>query len=79
MPTALFDRAHGRSLAHTAHPPYQRAARQGLLRGAWNALAAIGERRAAADIARYVQERGGRPTGDLRKDVEQIVALRGLR
>ena len=79
MPTALLDRAHSRSLADTKHPASRRAARQGLFRRAWNALAAIGERRAAADIARYVQQRGGRPTGDLRKDAEQIVALRDLR
>ena len=79
MPTALLDRAHGRSLADTKYPPSQRAAHQRLFRRAWNALAEIGERRAAADIARYVQQRGGRPTGNLRKDVEQIVALRGLR
>ena len=47
MPTALLDRAHGRSLADTKHSPYQRAARRGLLRRAWNALAEVGERRAA--------------------------------
>jgi hypothetical protein len=79
MPTALLNRVRARSLPDTKYPQHKRAARQGLLRRAWNGLIAVGERRAAADIARYVPMRGGRPTGDLRKDVEQIVGLRGLR
>jgi hypothetical protein len=79
MTTAILARTHAGPLAEIDDPPYQRAVRPGLLSRIWSALASAGERRAAADIARHVRLMGGQPTGDLERDVELIVALRGLR
>ena len=79
MTTALLERTHAGPLADTDDPPYQRTVRPGLLSRIWSALAAAGERRAAADIARHVRLVGGQPTGDVDRDIEQIVALRGHR
>jgi hypothetical protein len=79
MTTAILARTHAGSLAEIDDPPCQLAVRPGLLSRIWSALAAAGERRAAADIARHVRLMGGQPTGDVERDVDQIVALRRLR
>ena len=68
--------------AARSHLDRGRPALSGLRRlsaGLWAALTRIGERRAAADIARHVQLRGGTPTGDVRRDIQQIIAARHLR
>ena len=78
MTTALLNRAYARSLPNIDDPAYQRADRPGLLSRVWNALVAASERRATANIARHVRLMGGQPTGDLKRDVAQIAALRGL-
>ena len=44
----------------------------------WDALVRVGERRAAAEAARYLELHGREPTGDLGKDLREIAALRGL-
>ena len=59
-----------------ARPALSRLQRAGA--GLWAALTRVGERRAAADIARYVQLHGGTPTGDVHRDIHQILAARGL-
>jgi hypothetical protein len=79
MTTAILDRARASppSEFHVRSDEHPRD--RGVLGRLWDVLAELGERRAAADVARYVRLMGGHPTGNLHRDVEQIVALRGLR
>jgi len=43
----------------------------------WAALVRAGERRAAAEIARQLRMRGHRSTGDLQRDIAQLLSARG--
>ena len=45
----------------------------------WTALERSSERRASAEIARYLRLHGCEPTGNLGKDLQQLAALRGIR
>jgi hypothetical protein len=45
----------------------------------WRTLHEVGKRRAVAELGWYVQLHGGRPTGDLEQDAQQLAVLRGLR
>lgn len=56
-----------------------RGAAGSLLRRIWQALHAIGQRRAAEDLAWHVRLYGGEPTGDLARDARQLAGLRGFR
>jgi len=52
---------------------------KGIASRIWTLLTEIGERKAAGEVARYIRCRGGRPTGDLAKDVEIVRSYVGIR
>ena len=49
-----------------------------LLNRLWHGLREAGQRRAAGELARHVRLHGGRPTGNLAQDAQQLAALHGL-
>jgi len=49
-----------------------------LLNRLWHGLREAGQRRAAGELARHVRLHGGRPTGTLAQDAQQLAGLRGL-
>ena len=49
-----------------------------LLNRLWHGLLEAGQRRAAGELAHHVRLHGGRPTGTLAQDAQQLAALRGL-
>ena len=62
------------------HTRYRRAApKRSLLNRVWHTLLKAGQHRAAAEVARQVRLHGGRPTGRVDLDAEQLAALRNLR
>lgn len=56
-----------------------RARRRGFFARVWDGLSAFGEARARAELARHIRLHGGRPTGDLARDVGHLATLRGVR
>ena len=54
------------------------APRRGFFGRVWDGLSAFGEGRARAELARQVRLHGGRPTGDLARDVRRLATLRGV-
>jgi len=63
--------------AIAAAPTAERKGR-GIASRIWTLLTEIGERKAADEVARYIRCRGGRPTGDLAKDVEIMRSYLGI-
>jgi len=45
----------------------------------WNAMLAMGERRAASEVARMVRHRGMKPTGDIQRDIDLLGIRHPLR
>ena len=58
------------------HARHRRAApSRSLLSRVWHSLLKVGEARAAVELARQVRLRGGRATGNLQLDAQQLAAL----
>lgn len=49
-----------------------------LLARVWDGLLRFGEARAAAEVARHVRIHGGRSSGNLKQDAEQLASLRNM-
>ena len=73
MNSAMSPASQSASNVRTGH-----AATRSLGTRVWQGLVEAGQRRAAADLARHVRLHGGRPTGNLAQDAQQLAALRGL-